>query len=144
MLLFWCFLITYNAEEKNSFPQIKYLGGDMGLCPGEFCTSSWKPPGVTACCNIWQSSLHVPKHINDTLMNPTLIFAVICHWLLLCFSRILWHPDWLPWSSHCHCVFGGMWQASFWGQSMVESVWITFSGGASHTMSAPWLQPTRL
>lgn len=27
---------------------------------------------------------------------------------------------------------------------MVESVWIAFSGGASHTMSAPWLQPTRL
>lgn len=27
---------------------------------------------------------------------------------------------------------------------MVESVWIAFSGGASHTMSAPWLQPARL
>lgn len=144
MLSFSCFTITYSTEKGHDFLHIKYLGGDIGLCPVEVCRSSWELPGMIACCNVWKSGPSMPKHINDTLMNPTLILAIICHWLLLCFSRILWCPDQLSWSSHCHYSFGWMWQALFWGQSMVESVWITFSGSASHTVSAPWLQPTRL
>lgn len=95
----------YVACQEKAQLATKTLGGDLRLCPIQIHSPSWTYLGSRSCCNVWQSGAYGHRYINNKLMSLTLICAIICCWLLLYFSRILWYPEQLSWSSRCHRFF---------------------------------------